>query len=47
MNDAPKQKDFIPFLRDTDDDISLRPKRLNEFIGQDKVRANLNFFIQA
>ncbi|HAX99585.1 MAG TPA: Holliday junction branch migration DNA helicase RuvB [Candidatus Atribacteria bacterium] len=47
MNDAPKPNDFIPFLKDTDDDTSLRPKRLGEFIGQDKVRANLNVFIQA
>lgn len=47
MNDLPKQKDFITFLKDSDDDVSLRPKRLNEFIGQDKVRANLHVFIQA
>ncbi|QPM68727.1 Holliday junction branch migration DNA helicase RuvB [Atribacter laminatus] len=47
MNDTPKPNDFIPFLKDNDDDTSLRPKRLSEFIGQDKVRANLNVFIQA
>jgi len=47
MNDFPKPKDYAPFLKDSDDDVSLRPKRLNEFIGQDKVRANLHVFIQA
>jgi Holliday junction DNA helicase RuvB len=28
-------------------DLSLRPKRLNEYIGQDKVKENLKIFIEA
>ena len=28
-------------------EASLRPRRLEEFIGQDKVRANLAVFLQA
>ncbi|HBQ30574.1 MAG TPA: Holliday junction branch migration DNA helicase RuvB, partial [Mitsuokella multacida] len=26
---------------------SLRPRKLNEYIGQEKVKANLSIFIQA
>ncbi len=33
--------------RDDDVDASLRPQRLDEFIGQDKARANLKVFIEA
>ena len=33
--------------RDDDVDASLRPQRLDEFVGQDKARANLNVFIEA
>ncbi len=33
---------------DTDDiEVSLRPKTLNEYIGQDKVKENLSIFIEA
>lgn len=28
-------------------DLSLRPRRLDEFIGQDKIKANLKIFIEA
>ena len=28
-------------------DLSLRPKKLNEYIGQDKIKENLRIFIQA
>ncbi len=28
-------------------DLSLRPKNLNEYIGQNKIKNNLNIFIQA
>ena len=28
-------------------DVALRPKQLTEYIGQEKIRANLNVFIQA
>jgi Holliday junction DNA helicase RuvB len=33
--------------RDDDADVSLRPQRLAEFIGQEKARANLGVFIEA
>jgi Holliday junction DNA helicase RuvB len=33
--------------RDDDADVSLRPLRLAEFIGQEKARANLGVFIEA
>jgi Holliday junction DNA helicase RuvB len=36
-----------PEIRDDDVDVSLRPQRLSEFIGQDKARANLSVFIAA
>ena len=41
---APKQQ-----TQDTTDDfeISLRPKTLAEYIGQDKVKENLSIYIQA
>ena len=32
---------------DGETDYSLRPKRLNEYIGQDKVKENLKIFIEA
>ena len=32
---------------DNDIDFSLRPKTLNEYIGQDKVKENLSIFIEA
>lgn len=32
---------------DSENDLSLRPKRLYEYIGQDKVKENLNVFISA
>ncbi len=28
-------------------EYSLRPRRLNEYIGQDKVKNNLSIFVQA
>ncbi len=34
-------------MRDDDVDASLRPQRLDEFVGQDKLRANLKVFIEA
>src|SRR5690349_4761577 len=33
--------------REEDADVSLRPQRLAEFIGQEKARANLSVFIEA
>ena len=33
--------------RDEDTDVSLRPQRLADFIGQEKARANLSVFIEA
>lgn len=34
-------------VEDEDNDISLRPKWLNEYIGQDKAKEKLDIFIQA
>jgi Holliday junction DNA helicase RuvB len=36
-----------PETRADDTDVSLRPQRLSEFIGQEKARANLGVFIEA
>ena len=36
-----------PETRADDADVSLRPQRLSEFIGQEKARANLGVFIEA
>ena len=32
---------------DADTEFSLRPKTLNEYIGQDKVKENLSIYIEA
>ena len=32
---------------DTPADLSLRPKRLSEFIGQEKLKENLSVFLKA
>lgn len=32
---------------DTDVEFSLRPRKLNEYIGQEKVKENLQVYIQA
>lgn len=48
--DDPKQERIISAaLQAGDDDIevSLRPRRLNEYIGQDKVKETIGIFIQA
>lgn len=34
-------------IKSDDTDFSLRPRRLDEYIGQDKVKENLNIFIKA
>ncbi len=34
-------------IEDVDNEVSLRPKWLDEYIGQDKVKRKLNIFIQA
>jgi Holliday junction DNA helicase RuvB len=38
---------ITPETRVDDADVSLRPQRLSEFIGQEKARANLGVFIEA
>ena len=32
---------------DSDVDVTLRPKRLDEYIGQEKVKENLKIYIEA
>ena len=39
------EPEFTP--EDTDIEFSLRPKRLSEYIGQDKVKENMSVFIEA
>ena len=38
---------LTPELRGEDADSSLRPQRLDEFVGQAAARANLKVFIEA
>src|SRR6188474_2169888 len=45
MSSAPRLVN--PGTRDDDADATLRPQRLNEFIGQEQARANLAVFIEA
>ena len=45
MSSAPRL--VTPGTRDDDADATLRPQRLNEFIGQEQARANLSVFIEA
>src|ERR1700741_3059490 len=46
MPPAPRRL-VTPERRDEDADVSLRPQRLSEFIGQAQARANLQVFIDA
>src|SRR3954453_21828024 len=46
MNTQPRRL-ITPERRDEDADVSLRPQRLSEFIGQQQARANLSVFIEA
>jgi len=45
MSTAPRRL-VTPERRD-EDDVSLRPQRLSEFIGQQQARSNLSVFIEA
>ena len=38
---------IIPTNTPADEDFSLRPKTLSEYIGQEKAKGNLEIFIQA
>jgi len=43
-----KDKDLLSSLKQKDDDeTSIRPKYLNEYVGQDKLKENLDVFIKA
>jgi holliday junction DNA helicase RuvB len=44
---TPSRRLITPERREDDADASLRPQRLNEFIGQAQARANLAVFIEA
>jgi Holliday junction DNA helicase RuvB len=44
---TPPRRLITPERREDDADASLRPQRLNEFIGQAQARANLAVFIEA
>lgn len=41
------QEEFFKLVQDREDDLSLRPRRLEEFIGQARTRANLLVYISA
>ena len=43
----PPERLISPEAASTDADVSLRPKRLDHFIGQAKLRTNLRVFIEA
>ena len=48
MSESFEQERMIAASSQSEDwDAALRPKQLNEYIGQEKIRANLNVFIQA
>ena len=49
MHDLYEDEELISFEEQAADgwQYSLRPRRLNEYIGQDKVKSNLSKFIQA
>jgi Holliday junction DNA helicase RuvB len=44
---TPPRRIIAPERREDDADASLRPQRLNEFIGQAQARSNLSVFIEA
>lgn len=44
MDRAPE---IDPARQPADDELSLRPRRLREFIGQDAIKGNLRIFLQA
>lgn len=46
-NDDSRLVEPVFSAADTDVEFSLRPKTLNEYIGQDKVKENLTIFIEA
>ena len=49
INRPPEERIVEPeyAAEDADFEYSLRPKRLNEFIGQEKIKENLKIFIEA
>ncbi|MEO7454250.1 MAG: Holliday junction branch migration DNA helicase RuvB [Fimbriimonadales bacterium] len=47
MNDPERLVDAAPHVEDAEIESSLRPKSLDEFVGQDRICENLKVFIQA
>ena len=41
-----KFKQFVQEKLETDNEINLRPNLLEDFIGQEQIKANLGIFIQ-
>ena len=37
----------VELMEDGNSELSLRPQKINEYIGQDKVKERLNVFIKA
>ncbi|MBS1716926.1 MAG: Holliday junction branch migration DNA helicase RuvB [Armatimonadetes bacterium] len=42
-----RKSEVDPELHTDDDDLSLRPRRLSEFIGQERLKENLTIFLKA
>ncbi|MCB0826970.1 MAG: Holliday junction branch migration DNA helicase RuvB [Armatimonadetes bacterium] len=47
MSDELRTDELAATALVTDDDLSLRPKRLTEFIGQEDIKSNLSVFLRA
>mgnify|MGYP006252955325 FL=1 len=44
---AKKENKFTPNEISEDKKISLRPKKITEFVGQDNIKSNLKTFIES
>ena len=42
-----KENKFIPNEISEDKKLSLRPKKITEFVGQDNIKSNLKTFIES
>ena len=47
MPDFPTAEEMFPPQADAAGDDSVRPRRLDDFIGQDELRANLRVYLEA
>lgn len=47
MDDTPRILDSTPRREETGFEVNLRPRHLDEFVGQPKIKANLDVFMRA